>query len=63
MNSQITEMFEKNKFFFRVIPPGLTSYRQPLDLSINKPFKDAIKAKYRDFVLNDIIPKNKIQKT
>ena len=26
MNSQITEMFEKNKCFFRVIPPGLTSY-------------------------------------
>ena len=48
MNSQITEMSEKNKCFFRVIPSGLTSY-WPLDLCNNKPFKDAIKAKYRDF--------------
>lgn len=51
LNSQITEMFKKNKCFFRVIPPGLTSYCQPLDLCINKPFKDAIKAKYREFCI------------
>ena len=51
MNDQIIDMFEKNECFYRVIPPGLTSYCQPLDLCINKPFKDAIKAKFRDFCI------------
>ena len=40
-----------NAYIYKLIPPGLTSSCKPLDISINKPFKDHIKQKYRDFVL------------
>ena len=46
-------MFVENNFYYRLIPSGLTSYCQLLDLCINKPFKDSIKAKYSQFCINN----------
>ena len=44
--SHITEdifcKFDNYNSQYRLVPPGLTSYCQPLDLCINKPFKDLI---------------------
>ena len=51
INDKIIKISEKKKCFYRVLPPGLTSYCQPLDLCVNKPFKDSIKTKYRDFCI------------
>ena len=49
LTDDIKKMFSQNSCFYRLIPPGLTSYCQPLDLCANKPFKNAIQNKYREF--------------
>jgi len=36
-----------NNIHKAIIPGGLTSIVQPLDVSINKPFKDRLKEKWR----------------
>ena len=51
MIDEVDSLFKKFNSKYRVIPPGLTSVCQPLDLCINKPFKDALRAKYREFCI------------
>ena len=41
----IDELTEKQKNFI-FIPEGLTRFLQPLDVGINKPFKDHLKSEY-----------------
>ena len=53
LTEEVTNMFAENNCYYRLIPSGLTSYCQPLDLSINKPFKDSIKLKHRQFCINN----------
>ena len=49
--SHITEessaIIKNDKNLISFIPTGLTRFIQPLDLSRNKPFKDAIKKIYK----------------
>ena len=40
---------KKNNSAFILIPPGLTKFFQPLDLSINFPLKHYLKEKYCSF--------------
>ena len=48
---EVNILFKKYNSEYRVILLGLTSVYQLLDLCISKPFKDDLKAKYREFCL------------
>ena len=39
LSEDIKNLFVKNRCYYRLIPPGLTSICQPLDLCVNKPSK------------------------
>jgi len=45
-NTQILKIFKGGNREITLIPGGLTRYYQPLDVSINKPFKNALREKY-----------------
>ena len=53
LTEEVINLFAKYNCFYRLIPPGLTSYCQPLDISINKPFKDLLKLIYREFFISN----------
>jgi len=42
-----------------VIPGGLTKKLQPLDIAVNKPFKDQLRAKWENWVMGGIHEYNK----
>ena len=46
LTNNVLEMFKNNNQFISFIPAGLTRFIQPLDVVINKPFKDALRKKY-----------------
>ena len=35
-----------------IVPGGCTSYCQPLGVGVNKPFKDRVKGRWMDWVMN-----------
>lgn len=49
MIKEVETLFKKYNCEYRAIHPGLTSLCQSLDLGINKPLKDALRARQRDF--------------
>ena len=51
MNDEINELLYHNKCFYKLILGGMTSYYQPLNLYINKLFKDYVKTKYREICI------------
>lgn len=48
-SNEISDIFEKNNAKFILIPTGRTRFVQPLDVCINKPFKDAIRKAYTEY--------------
>ena len=50
-SERIKDLFAENKSKYVLIPPGATRYLQPLDIAINKPFKDDMRKKYNEFAI------------
>ena len=59
---EVDTLFKKNNSEYRLIPPGLASVCQPLDLCINKLFKDSLGVKYREFCVTWKNIKNQLQR-
>ena len=61
INQEIIDFLNLNNINYVIIPPGYTLFLQPLDVSINKPLKTAIKEKYLNFLqlhINEITENN-----
>ena len=50
---QIKKLCFEHDTEINVIPQGLTSILQPLDISINMPFKQALREKYNTYCINN----------
>ena len=46
LEESVKEKFKENGYDLAVIPGGLTSICQPLDIAINKPFKDNLRKEW-----------------
>ena len=49
--------------FISFIPAGLTRYLQPLDVSVNGPFKKALREKYVNFCIENKAEQIKVSRT
>lgn len=49
LTPKVLEAFNNNNQYLSFIPAGLTLFIQPLDVVINKPFKDALRKKYIEY--------------
>ena len=50
---EIKRSVELSETKVMIIPRGLTRYLQPLDVSINKPFKEEIRRKYNEYCIEN----------
>ena len=50
-SKRINDLFAENKSKYILIPPEAIRYLLPLDLAINKPFKDNMRKKYTESVI------------
>ncbi|GBC16278.1 pogo transposable element with KRAB domain [Rhizophagus irregularis DAOM 181602=DAOM 197198] len=50
LEESVKTKFKQHNFHLAVIPAGLTSVCQPLDVSINKPFKDNLRKEWHEWM-------------
>ena len=53
LKESIKTKFKQHNFHLAIIPAGLTSVCQPLDVSINKPFKDNLRKEWHEWMSKD----------
>ena len=51
LEESVKTKFKQHNFHLAVIPAGLTSLCQPLDISINKPFKDNLQKEWHEWMV------------
>ena len=56
MTEKVKEKLKALKAMQAMIPGGLTSVLQPLDVVINKPFNDRLRQKWVEWMLSDDKP-------
>ena len=59
LKETVKSAFQKERTDMAVIPGGLTSQLQPLDVCLNKPFKDRIRQMWSDWICSDAVTKTK----
>ena len=52
LTDSVKATLKRNNTVSAVIPGGLTSLLQPLDVSLNKPFKDNMRDKWNEWMAN-----------
>ena len=62
ISEEIKNLYLSNNKRLLFIPPGLTSVLQPLDLSINKLFKEGIRYKYAEYLIKNKDTSNKVNR-
>src|SRR6266498_5148446 len=50
LEENVKTKFKQHNFHLAIIPAGLTSLCQPLDISINKPFKDNLQKEWYEWM-------------
>lgn len=62
---EVKQLFQENNTEQIIIPGGLTSILQPLDVCLNKPFKDNLRSLYADWIASgnhQLTPTGKIKR-
>ena len=55
----VIETIRQKGIKYFLIPPGCTGYLQPLDVVVNKPFKDRIRAHYKNWIESESLQTSK----
>src|SRR5215208_2251450 len=58
LEESVKNKFRESNVYLAVIPGGLTSICQPLDIAINKPFKDNLRKEWHLWIAGEIAAGN-----
>ena len=59
MCDSVHTLLESNKILQVLVPNNCTDLLQPLDLSVNKPFKDTLRSKFSEWYAHEVVEAGK----